>query len=233
MTRNRKLVLAGALAGLVGTTALAGMALADPERGYGPGYGPGYGYHHMDRDGPRGQHPMWGGRGGWGGHHMGGGMWGGRGDWRGHMGGGQGDWRGHMWGGGPGFGGGPVMGRIFEDADANNDGKLTQEEIDAYRDARFAEFDSDGNGELSLEEFQALHQEITQPMTVRAFQMHDPDGNAAITKDEFASRTQGLVSRLDRDGDGALTRVDPRRGWGWGPMHHFYDDDNDDKDNDN
>ncbi|HSM20376.1 MAG TPA: hypothetical protein VK844_08415, partial [Hyphomicrobiales bacterium] len=89
-------------------------------------------------------------------------------------------------------------------------------------------------GELSLEEFQALHQEITQPMTVRAFQMHDPDGDAAITKDEFASRTQGLVARLDRDGDGALSTDDRYgRGPGWGPMHRFYDDDNDDKDNDN
>jgi hypothetical protein len=38
------------------------------------------------------------------------------------------------------------------------------------------------------------------------------------------------VQRLDRNNDGALTQVDPRRdGRGWGPMHrqHHGDDDND------
>jgi hypothetical protein len=123
-----------------------------------------------------------------------------------------------------------MMGQIFEDADADKDGKLTQAEIDAYRDARFAEFDADNNGELNLEEFTALHNDLTKQMTVRAFQMHDPDGDAAITKEEFERPTAGLVQRLDRNNDGALTQVDPRRdGRGWGPMHrqHHGDDDND------
>ena len=213
MTRNKKLVLAGALAGLIGTTALAGFAVAHPEGsgvgngyfgqmmgGYGPGYGPG---RHMDGYGPRGGDHMWGGE--------------------------------HMWGGRPGprgaFGAsagprGMIMGNMFEQADADKDGKLTQAEIDTYRDAQFARYDTNSDGKLTLDEFEGLLQEITKPLAVRAFQMHDPDGDAAITKDEFDRPTAGLVERLDRDGDGALSRNDrPQPRWAWGHMRHDDDDD--------
>jgi len=209
MTRNKKLLLAGTFAGLVGAVALVGAVQADPPRGYGPGYG------HMGGYGP-GSHMQSYGRGG--DHHM----WRGERDDRGQ----RGD-RGMM-------GGAGMMGQMFDEADADKDGKLTQEEVDAYRDARFGEFDANGDGRLSLDEFTALHNDLAKQMTVRAFQMHDPDGDGAITKEEFDRPTAGLVQRMDRNNDGVLTRVDPRRdGRGWGPMHGWgwgptTDDDNDD-----
>lgn len=47
--------------------------------------------------------------------------------------------------------------RMFmERYDANNDGRVTQEEIDANRSQRHSEFDANNDGQLSLEEFQAL-----------------------------------------------------------------------------
>ena len=54
--------------------------------------------------------------------------------------------------GGPGGG----MDRLMETFDTNKDGKLTQAEVDAYRNDQLAKFDKDGNGELNLEEYQAL-----------------------------------------------------------------------------
>ena len=50
------------------------------------------------------------------------------------------------------------------------------------------EFDADTDGNLSLEEFQALWAEITKPLAVRAFQFLDPDGDAAIAKAELDDR---------------------------------------------
>jgi hypothetical protein len=56
---------------------------------------------------------------------------------------------------GGGHHGGGAM-RLFEQFDANQDGRLTQAEIDQARQSRLAEFDQDGDGSLSLEEYQAL-----------------------------------------------------------------------------
>jgi hypothetical protein len=129
-----------------------------------------------------------------------------------------------------GFGGGHghmgMMGlhqEMLKDVDANSDGGLSQEEIDTAINARFSEFDGDRNGSLSLEEFQALWAEITRPIAVRAFQFLDPDGDAAIAKAEIDDRFGAMVSRFDRNEDGALSPEDrPHRRGGWG---HWRGDD--------
>ena len=43
----------------------------------------------------------------------------------------------------------------FEAMDANNDGKITQDEIEAHAAARFAETDTNGDGTISIEEMVA------------------------------------------------------------------------------
>ena len=49
------------------------------------------------------------------------------------------------------------MGRWFmKRYDANEDGKVTQEEIDKNRNERHGKYDGNGDGKLSLEEFQGL-----------------------------------------------------------------------------
>lgn len=136
-----------------------------------------------------------------------------------------------------GFGRGPMGGmmgpmgglglEMIQGVDANGDGSLSQEEINTAVNARFAEFDADKNGSLSLQEFEALWAEITKPVAVRAFQFLDPDGDAAVAKAELDQRFGTIVSHLDRNNDGVLSRDDrPRRGpggrwhgpWGGGPQ---------------
>jgi hypothetical protein len=115
---------------------------------------------------------------------------------------------------------GGMMGGIghemLKSVDANADGALSQEEIDAAVNGRFAEFDANTDGNLSLTEFQALWAEITKPLSVRAFQFLDPDGDAAVAKTEIEERFGSAVARFDRNDDGVLSPDDrPHRRWGW------------------
>ena len=107
---------------------------------------------------------------------------------------------------------------MFDDIDTDGDGKLTQAEIDTLRNDRLAAHDANGDGNLDLGEFAGLWHETTHPLTVRAFQMLDTDGNAVITRAEYDRPLADIVALLDRDGDGGLSLKD-----------HRYDDDDDDE----
>jgi len=97
---------------------------------------------------------------------------------------------------------------MFQAVDADGDGKLTQAEIDKALNDRHAVHDADGDGNLSLEEFAGLWHETTRPLTVRAFQMLDTDGDAVVTRAEFDRPLADIVQQLDRDGDGSLSMKD-------------------------
>jgi hypothetical protein len=80
-----------------------------------------------------------------------------------------------------GFGHGGRMGMMFGPAqemlkgvDSNSDAALSQDEINAAVNARYTTFDGNKDGQLSLEEFQALWADLTRPIAVRAFQFLDP-----------------------------------------------------------
>ena len=109
----------------------------------------------------------------------------------------------------------PLAHEMLASVDANSDGALSQAEIDAAIDARFAEFDANKDTNLSLEEFQALWAEITKPVSVRAFQFLDPNGDASIAKAELDDRFGTLVAHFDRNDDGALSHEDRPHGRSW------------------
>ena len=119
-------------------------------------------------------------------------------------------------GGGHGMdllGGGPLglsAMELFNAVDADGDGTLTQAELDKARNERHAAHDADGDGNLDLGEFAGLWHETTRPLTVRAFQMLDTDGDAVVTRAEYDRPLAGIVERLDRDRDGGLSMRDHR-----------------------
>lgn len=127
---------------------------------------------------------------GMGGHHMGGSGFGGR----------------HM--GGSGFGGG--MHGMILGFDANEDGKLSQEEIDTGRANQLKKFDKDGDGTLTLGEYEALWLDVMRERMVDRFQDHDDDGDGKVTAEEFGDHFADMVKFMDTNGDGILDESDMR-----------------------
>jgi hypothetical protein len=128
------------------------------------------------------------------------------------------------WGGGHGGPGRMGVMMLFDRFDTNGDGRVTREELAATRADQMTRFDASRDGALTLEEFTGLWQEFTREMMVRAFQMHDRDGDGRVTAEELARPTERMLGWLDRDGDGAVARDELRgrdgrgsRGDGRGP----------------
>ena len=112
--------------------------------------------------------------------------------------------------------GGQRMRVLFEQYDTNEDGTLTQEEIDTARAAQLGKFDGNADGSLTLEEYEALWLDAMRERMVDRFQAHDDDGDGLVTAEEFGEEFSGIVERFDRNDDGALSKEDrqarPRRG---------------------
>ena len=122
----------------------------------------------------------------------------------GMMQGGMGMMGGHdgMMGGGMGMMMGGGQSYAMATFDTNNDGTLSPEEMTAGIQAELATYDTDANGTLSLEEFAVMHAAHTRPMTVRAFQMHDADGDAQVTQEEMAAVAAMMQDHMSgRQGD--------------------------------
>jgi len=86
--------------------------------------------------------------------------------------------------------------------DTNEDGTLSPEEMSTGIQAELKTYDADANGTLSLDEFAVMHAAHTRPMTVRAFQMHDPDGDAQVTADEMTAMAAMMQSHMSEQQDG-------------------------------
>jgi len=100
---------------------------------------------------------------------------------------------------------------LFERYDANQDGKITKEEITAARKASLTKYDADKDGQLSLDEFQGLFNEIMRHRMVRMFQKLDRDGDAKVSEAEIARRVDRMMAHLDRNDDGEIERGDLKR----------------------
>ena len=86
--------------------------------------------------------------------------------------------------GGAMMGGADHMQRLF---DANDDGTVSPEELRAGLLDALKTYDADGNGMLSLAEFETLHAAHIREHTVDRFQAFDADGDGQVTSEEFAA----------------------------------------------
>lgn len=104
----------------------------------------------------------------------------------------------------------PMAEEMFAQIDADGDGKVTRDEMEAFRAARFAAADSDEDGKLSQDEMTAARDtrriERMRGMVARM----DTDGDGLLSAEELAAGQpqrgpQTMFDRMDADGDGALT----------------------------
>lgn len=100
------------------------------------------------------------------------------------------------------------MDRLMATYDINEDGQITQEEVDRFRADRLAEFDADKDGSLNLDEYQALWLDAYRDRMVDQFQRHDDDGDGIVTVEEFGEDQARMVARMDSNDDGVLTLDD-------------------------
>ncbi|MFN6277387.1 MAG: EF-hand domain-containing protein [Alphaproteobacteria bacterium] len=118
-----------------------------------------------------------------------------------------------------------AVGEAFARADANNDGKVTREEANAWLAARFAEIDANKDGGLTAEEIRAFYtarrgegrgppegmRERMEDRQAARFRFIDADLDGKITLHELRVMADAMFRSMDADGDGALTRAEVQR----------------------
>lgn len=125
--------------------------------------------------------------------------------------------------------GGAAFERIFAEIDADNDGRITKEEVEAWKAAQPKVEDTNGDGKISAEELAAPRiAEATKRAQERAARMVaelDTDGDGLLSAAELAQRPMGgpegregkgpdltrIFDRLDADKDGAVTREEAQK----------------------
>jgi Ca2+-binding EF-hand superfamily protein len=118
-----------------------------------------------------------------------------------------------------------AAGEAFARADANNDGKVTRDEANAWLAARFAEIDTNKDGGLTIEEIRAFYtarrgegrgppegmRERMETRQAARFRFVDADLDGKISLPELRVMADAMFRSMDADSDGALTRAELQR----------------------
>ncbi len=99
----------------------------------------------------------------------------------------------------------------FEELDANADGLISPEEMQAKRADRFAQADTDGDGALTPAEMEARAtagaKNLRNRMLDHIFAKRDTDGDGRLTLAEMGEgRTDRLFAATDTDKDGLISQ---------------------------
>lgn len=111
---------------------------------------------------------------------------------------------GGMMGSGMMMGGADHLQKIF---DADEDGTVTPEELRTGLLEALKTYDADGNGTLSLDEFETMHAAHMRETTVDRFQAFDADGDGQVTTDEIAAPAERMQRMMDRRAAGSQQRM--------------------------
>lgn len=87
--------------------------------------------------------------------------------------------------------------------DSNGDGQISREEFQGLQKATFKSLDSDGNGSVTLAEVQALPAAQGRNVDGTRLMARDSNGDGMVTEAEYLSKADGF-DRADRNNDGVL-----------------------------
>ncbi|WP_324751997.1 calcium-binding protein [Roseovarius sp. Pro17] len=122
---------------------------------------------------------------------------------------------GNKMGGMGNMGSGMMGGAMMQMLDADGDGNVTPEEMREQMQAKLTEYDSDGDGTLSISEFEALHSAMIREKMVDKFQHLDADGDGAITSDEMTAPAKKM-ERMQKMRSGMMEQMQGQPGTGQG-----------------
>lgn len=92
-----------------------------------------------------------------------------------------------------------LMGKQFHDLmDANDDGKVEAAEARTQLEKLLEENDTDGDGTLSIAEFENLHSRMIRETMVDRFQHLDSDGDGAVTAEEMTAPAEQIERKKKR-----------------------------------
>ncbi|MGI9367533.1 MAG: EF-hand domain-containing protein [Ruegeria sp.] len=95
----------------------------------------------------------------------------------------------------------------FQELDADGNGEVSKAELEEHRNNRTAGADANGDGKISLEEMQAAAQKQAADRVAKMFERHDANKDGFISDDELPKpRNAGkMFDRIDADGNGAIS----------------------------
>ncbi len=85
------------------------------------------------------------------------------------------------------MGGGMMDNPMLKSFNTDGDGRVSPEEMRLGQQAKLEQFDLNGDGSLTLDEFEALHSAAIREMMVDKFQKLDNDGDGQVTSEEMAA----------------------------------------------
>ena len=118
----------------------------------------------------------------------------------------------------------PSAEELFKRFDANQDGKITQEELEQFGQNRFAEHDTDNDGLISRDEAKAAMLDRLETKVDRMFERLDKDDDGFISAEERPDRREKMAKimmiRLDDNEDGAISLEEAKAAEARRKEHH-------------
>ncbi len=103
-------------------------------------------------------------------------------------------------------GGRPEGGEFFKNADKNNDGKLSEDEVPEQLWGRISQLDKNEDGSVSKEEMAAMRGPGGKGNPAEMLKRADKNGDGNIGKDEVPAEAWARMGRLDKNGDDMISR---------------------------
>ena len=110
--------------------------------------------------------------------------------------------------------------RHFDELDANHDGVVTKDEFLAAASAKFALFDTAGNGKVTAAEIEAAPktQERAIHIADRFVKHMDANRDGVVSQDEYIAAAKARFAALDKNADGFIDADEAKNARHWAGM---------------